>query len=87
MYGNPYRVNIVVIQYNEVKSNQEEVEAMCREVEAYAERRAKEAAVRQLIETGLKYGVSKKKLATDLMVDHHLTEEEASAALQKYGAN
>ena len=61
---------------------------MCREVETYAERRAKEAAkvaaIRQLVETGLKYGISEKKLATDLMVDHHLTEEEALATLHKY---
>ena len=62
---------------------------MCREVEAYAEKRAKEAAkeaaIRQLVTTGLKYGATKQELVVDLMTDHHLTEEEAEKALRKYG--
>ena len=75
-------------RFNEVKNDREEGEAMCREVEAYAEKRAAkaaaEAAIRQVVQTGLKYGASESKLETDLMVDHHLTEDEAKAAIAKY---
>ena len=71
-------------RFNEVKNDREEVEAMCREIEAYAEKRAAEAAIRQVVRTGLKYGASEKKLMADLMVDHHLTEDEAKATIKKY---
>ena len=69
-----------------------EIGAMCREIEAYAEKRAaeavaeavSEAAIRQVVRTGLKYGASKSELTADLMVDHHLTEDEAKATIKKY---
>lgn len=70
--------------FNEVKNNPEEGRAMCREVEAYAEKRALEAAIQTFVKTSLRYGASNKKLITDLMVDYHLTEEEAKTALQEY---
>ena len=60
---------------------------MCREVEAYAEKRALEAAIQTFVKTSLRYGVSNKKLITDLMGDYHLTEEEAKTVLQDFGSS
>ncbi|MBQ9361709.1 MAG: PD-(D/E)XK nuclease family transposase [Lachnospiraceae bacterium] len=75
-------------RFNEVKNDREEGEAMCREVEAYAEKRAAkaaaEAAIKQVIQTCFKHNISEKKIIVDLMVDHHLTEDEAKAAIEKY---